>query len=239
MYSPKNIEAVRDQMQQLDDTFKVMLDVQKEYHYLLPTEEQERDEEWFDEADHNICIFKQKIHCWIKDAELERKANLSSRRSCVSGGSERSSSKHSSKFSRNIKSSREERAVAEKIKMAELMAEAKYMEERQPLVFQTEKLKVAEEMAKTKTRVQILEEPCDEIVGRKENVTGMRSLLHKTFNHQNDPGRSTAVPVDGKSSMVNMESGASRESHVGYHKDVSRQDVSVRRIGMNGRPLQD
>ena len=28
MYSPKNIEAVRDQMQQLDDIFKVMLKVQ-------------------------------------------------------------------------------------------------------------------------------------------------------------------------------------------------------------------
>ena len=226
-------------MQQLDDIFKVMLDVQKEYHYLLPTEEQERDEEWFDKADHNICIFKQKTYCWIKDGELKRKANLSSRRSHVSGGSGRSSSKHSSKFSRNIKSSREERAVAEKIKVAELMAEAKYMEERQSLVFQTERLKVAEEMAKTKTRVQILEEPCDKIVGRKEDVTGMRSLLYKTFNHQNDPGRSTTVPVDGKSSMVNMESGASTESHVGYHKDVSRQDVSARRIGMNGRPLQD
>ena len=56
MYSPKNIEAVRDQMQQLDDIFKVMLKVQKEYNSLLPAEEQERDEEWFDEVDHNICI---------------------------------------------------------------------------------------------------------------------------------------------------------------------------------------
>ena len=67
----------------------------------------------------------------------------------------------------------------------------------------------------------------------------MRSLLHKTFNHQNDPGISTTVSVDGKSSMVDMDSGASRESHVGYHKDVSRQDVSVLWICMNGRPLQD
>ena len=226
-------------MQQLDDIFKVMLDVQKEYHSLLPAEEQERDEEWFDEVDHNICIFKQNIHCWIKDAELERKTSLSSRRSHFSGGSGRSSSKHSSKSSRSNKSSREERALAEKIKMVELMAEAKFMEERQSLVFQTERLKVAEEMAKTKGRVQILEEPCDEIVGRNEKVTGMRSLLQKTFNHQNDPGRSTAVSVDGNSSIVNMDSTASRESHVGYHKDVSRQDVSVRRIGMNGRPLQD
>ena len=156
MYSPKNIEAVRDQMQQLDDIFKMMLDVQKEYHSLLPAEEQERDEEWFDEVDHNICIFKQKIHCWIKDAELERKTNLSSRRSHVSGGSGRSSSKHSSKSSRSNKSSREERALAEKIKMVELMAEAKFMEERQSLVFQTERLKVAEEMARQKHEFRYL-----------------------------------------------------------------------------------
>ena len=69
MYSPKNIEAVKDQTQQLGDIFKVMLDVQKEYHSLLPAEEQERDEEWFDEFDHSICIFEQKIYCWIKDGE--------------------------------------------------------------------------------------------------------------------------------------------------------------------------
>ena len=170
MYSPKNIEAVRDQMQQLDDIFEVMLKVQKKYNFLFPAEEQERNEEWFDEVDHNICIFRRKIHCWIKDAELERKASLSSRRSHVSGGSGRSSSKHFSKSNRSSKSSREEIALPEKIKTAEVMAEAaKYMEERQSLVFQTERLKVAEEMAKTKARVQILEEPCVGILGTKRN----------------------------------------------------------------------
>ena len=117
-------------MEQLDDIFKVMLDVQKEYNSLLPAEEQETDKEWFDKVDHNICIFKQKIHCSTKDAELERKENLSSRRSHVSGGCVRSSSKYCSKSSRISKSSREERALSEKIKIAELMAEARYMEER-------------------------------------------------------------------------------------------------------------
>ena len=67
-------------------------------------------------------------------------------------------------------------------------------------------------MANTKARVQIAEEPCDEILGRKEDVTIMRSPLRNTFNHQNDPGRITIVPVDGKPSMVNMDSGASRKS---------------------------
>ena len=50
-------------------------------------------------------------------------------------------------------------------------------------MFQTEKLKVAEEMAKTKAQVQILEEPCDEILERKKIVTVMGSLLHNTFNN--------------------------------------------------------
>ena len=45
--------------------------------------------------------------------------------------------------------------------------------------------------------------------------------------------------VDTKSIMVNMDSGASRENHIGYHKDVFTQDVSVKTIGMNNRPLQD
>ena len=49
-------------------------------------------------------------------------------------------------------------------------------------MFQTEKLNVAEEMAKTKAQVQILEEPCDEILERKKVVAVMRSLLHNTSN---------------------------------------------------------
>ena len=34
-----------------------------------------RDEEWFDEVDHKICAFKQKILCWIRKDELGRKAS--------------------------------------------------------------------------------------------------------------------------------------------------------------------
>ena len=55
------------------------------------TEEQKRDEQWFDEVDHDICTLKQKINCWIRDAELERKASLISHVSCASG---KSGSKH-------------------------------------------------------------------------------------------------------------------------------------------------
>ena len=71
---------------------------------------------------------------------------------------------------------------------------------------ETERLKLAEEIAKTKSHVQILEKPCDEISERKKDLTGMRSLLQYTFNHQNDSGRIITVTVDANSSIVNMES---------------------------------
>ena len=60
-YSFKKTEAVREQLQQFGDIFRMMLGVQKSYNSLPPSEQQ-RDEEWFDDIDHNICSFKQKIH---------------------------------------------------------------------------------------------------------------------------------------------------------------------------------
>ena len=79
LFSFKNTEAVREQLQQFDDIFRMMLDVQKSYNSLLPPAEQQRYEEQLDDLDHNICSFKQKIHSWMKDAEAERHAQLTSK----------------------------------------------------------------------------------------------------------------------------------------------------------------
>lgn len=73
------------------------------------------------------------------------------------------------------------------------------MGERQSLVFQTESLKVAEEMTNAKAQVQILEEPCNDMVERNNDVADMTLLLHHTFNHQNDPRRSEIVLAGVKS----------------------------------------
>ena len=40
---------------------------------MLQADANEKDEEWFNDAEHNQCAFKQKIHNWMKDAEVERK----------------------------------------------------------------------------------------------------------------------------------------------------------------------
>ena len=48
-------------MQQFDDIFKIMFEVHKEYSSVLQPDAQET-EEWFDDVEHNLCVFKQKIH---------------------------------------------------------------------------------------------------------------------------------------------------------------------------------
>ena len=132
----------------------MILDVQKSYNSLLPPGEQQRDEEWFDDLDHNVCSFKQRVHSWIKDAEAERQAQLSSKQSAStkasshSRSSGRSSSKASSRFSR------EKRALEERIKMAELIAEAEYMEKRKSLEFENLRIQLAAEVAKSKAQVK-------------------------------------------------------------------------------------
>ena len=86
-------------MQQLDDIFKMMFEVHKEYNSMLQPDAQETDEDRFDDAEHNLHGFKQKIHNWMKDAEAERKATISSRLSDVSVGRRTSSVTSISKYS--------------------------------------------------------------------------------------------------------------------------------------------
>ena len=42
LYSFKNLESVRDQMQQLDDIFKMMFEVHQEYNSMLQPDAQEK-----------------------------------------------------------------------------------------------------------------------------------------------------------------------------------------------------
>ena len=71
-------------MLQVDDLFKVVTEVHKEYNASLPVEQQDKDEVWFDEIDASMLQFKQKIHGWIRDTERERDAVMEAK-SSVSG----------------------------------------------------------------------------------------------------------------------------------------------------------
>ena len=45
LYSPRNVEVVREQMLQVDDLFKMVTEVHKEYNALLPVKQQDKDED--------------------------------------------------------------------------------------------------------------------------------------------------------------------------------------------------
>ena len=96
LYSPRDVEVVREQMLQVDDLLKMVIEVDKEYNALLPVEQQDQDEDWFDEIDASTLQFK--IHGWIRDVERERDAAMEakSKRSSLSGSvSTKRSSRHS------------------------------------------------------------------------------------------------------------------------------------------------
>ena len=51
LYSVRNVEAVRDQILQIDGVFKMLIEVHREYNYLLLLEMQDQDKDWFDHID--------------------------------------------------------------------------------------------------------------------------------------------------------------------------------------------
>ena len=145
-------------MFQIDDMFKQLMDVHKEHNSLLPLEAQEDDKKWFDDIDADMLVFKQKIHNWIREAEHDRDAELKEKASVKSKRSSKSSSKSSGSRSSSTRSSRSEKALMEKLRMAELKAEAEFMEKRQSAEFKAQKLKIEEQYAKSQARMRILED---------------------------------------------------------------------------------
>ena len=103
--------------------------------------------------------FKQKIHGCIRDVERERDAAMEakSNRSSVSGSvSSKRSSRHSSASSPGSRSSKNDKALKEKLSMAELLTNVQFLEERQTAKFQARKLKVEEQYAKSRARAKVL-----------------------------------------------------------------------------------
>ena len=73
LYSVRNVEAVKQQMLQIDGVFKMLIEVHRKYNSLLPLEMQEQDEDWFHDINEKMMPFKNKIHNWIRDPDHERK----------------------------------------------------------------------------------------------------------------------------------------------------------------------
>ena len=82
---------------------------------------------------------------------MEAKSN----RSSVSGSvSSKRSSRHSSASSPGSRSSKNDKALKEKLRMAELLTKVQFLEERQTAKFQAKKLKVEEQYASSQEQEQ-------------------------------------------------------------------------------------
>ena len=101
-----------------------MTEVHKEYNALLSVEQQGKDEDWFDVIDISMLQFKQKIHGWIRDVNRERDAAMAVKSKSLSVSeslSSQRSSRHSSVTLSGSKSSKSDKALKEKLRMAELL----------------------------------------------------------------------------------------------------------------------
>ena len=114
IHSCKNFITLKEELQQLNDMFKMLVEIHEELENIY---NQYTDELWFQGIDQKVSFFRLKVHNWLREVEKQDKS--------------RRSSKSSWKLNSKASSSRlpkrslaKERAVAEKLKVAELQAEA-------------------------------------------------------------------------------------------------------------------
>ena len=125
LYSFTNTSAVAEEMEQFNDMLKVLTGVSDEYQHLFTEDELLADIQWFEEQDERIFSFKHKIIKWLKEAELI-KEEVRSRKSVGSRSSKSRSSKSSRSIDGSSRSSIKGKAIEEKIKIAELIAESNF-----------------------------------------------------------------------------------------------------------------
>ena len=136
-YSSRNITAVQEEMCQFNDQLKLLMSLHEEIHTILEVEEEKiESDEWINMIEEQIFNFNRKVHNWIKNAE-EDQISLQSNKSHLSRGSsvKARSSRESIVSKRSSCSNKSDnsktRAVEEKAKLAELLAEDSFLINRQ------------------------------------------------------------------------------------------------------------
>ena len=100
--------------------------------------------------------FKHKVHNWLREGDEIQRIEKKSRSSCSRSTSSKSSCRSSS--SKSSKLSTKERSIEEKVRLADLQAEATFMQKKRYAELQAKSLQIEEEMAKAQARVKIYEE---------------------------------------------------------------------------------
>ena len=146
MYSHQNSITVKEELAQLSNMFRMLVEIHEEQEEI---DEEYDNEIWFDDLDEKIFSLKhKKVHDWLKEGEKLRKSNQVSR--CCSESSLKHSSKSSAKSSSlsKARSCTKAKAIEEEVKVTELMMEASFIKKRKDAEYQTWSFMVEEELAK-------------------------------------------------------------------------------------------
>ena len=124
MYTHENDVTVKEELRQLNDVFKLIDEINQE---MIECDDNYTEYMWFNDIDH-----KHRIHNWLKEGEklvkLERKSKSSGKSSKSSGS--KSSKSNSTSSSRSSKLSAREKAIQEKVRVAELQTKALFMKKK-------------------------------------------------------------------------------------------------------------
>ena len=153
LYSHQNGVTVKKQLAQLSDIFKLIEDINQE---MIELDDNYTEELWFTDIDEKVFSFKHKIHNSLREGDEMQRTEKKSRSSCSRSTSSKTSSRSSS--SKSSRLSNKERAIEEKVRLADLQAEATFMQKKRYAELQAESLRIEEEMAKAQARVKVYEE---------------------------------------------------------------------------------
>ena len=103
--------------------------------------------------DEKVFLFKYKTHNWLREGDEMQRIEKKSRPSCSRSTSFKSSSRLSN--SKSSKLSAKEKVIEKKARLADLQAEASFMQKKRNAELQAESLQIEEEMAKAQARVKI------------------------------------------------------------------------------------
>ena len=75
LYSSRNMIAVEEEMSQLNDMFKLLISLHREYGVMLSEKEQKENDDSFDLVDEEVFTFKRKINLWLKKIKEDQRSN--------------------------------------------------------------------------------------------------------------------------------------------------------------------
>ena len=134
------------------------------------------DSQGFEKQDERLFSFKQKVIKWLKEAEIN-KEEVGSRNSVRPRSRESRCNKPSRSSNASSRSSIQDKGIEENIKVAELIAESNFTEQKLKTEYESKRLGMEEKVAKAQARAKVLD-LLDTLPLEGEKDAKGRNLVH-------------------------------------------------------------